>query len=567
MTTFSIQEHQNAKGFDVSFKTGSATIPDKESGYIISTGCGSGKTQSIKDLIKKKFEQGILYCVDTKSEASEMYKWVLKELVGFTSLRIEDVILLHGDNKNELREYKHNPELLMQKKVIILTHVRFWTDIINYFLIYRPKQEVPLFLGDFKTLMQRGDLRQYVIFDETPLFLKPFISFSSVMMGGFEEEKDGKCQCKSLEGIYSYYDKHVKDRAYDMFKGTDKLTRIKKETVFNCIPKYYDYWMALKNPERYSLNFYPKDLVQLGMKTHVLVYEGSGDILLSTSKAFTLIDIPQKYNSKVNFIPFEFNQKRDDKKFQETEAFDTYISNLATMIRKHNRTLVVVWKHLGAMKDDEGCGKSAYTKLVEEKLKAKGVDKELFEVIYYGSSDTKSTNKFRNCDAMILCGDWLIPTFKMEQINEAYEANICSDDYKLWYWSQLISRIGIRNHEGGTYNVYYSDDYDSSFIQNLDAYFNLNQFSHIQETEACNDWKQKLKDKTNFRKNHKQDIISLGEYDKNIADAIMYGNEYELKISLKEISKIVVRKGKRDWDSYKTLIEKLALLKIRVIKG
>jgi hypothetical protein len=219
------------------------------------------------------------------------------------------------------------------------------------------------------------------------------------------------------------------------------------------------------------------------------------------------------------------------------------------------------------MKDDEGCGKSAYAKLVEEKLKAKGVDKELFEVIYYGSSDTKSTNKFRNCDAMILCGDWLIPTFKMEQINEAYEANICSDDYKLWYWSQLISRIGIRNHDGGTYNVYYSDDYDSSFIQNLDAYFNLNQFSHIQETEACNDWKQKLKDKTNFRKNHKQDIISLGEYDKNIADAIMYGNEYELKISLKEISKIVVRKGKRDWDSYKTLIEKLALLKIRVIKG
>ena len=42
MTTFSIKEHQNAKGFDVSFKTGSATIPDQEGGYIISTGCGSG---------------------------------------------------------------------------------------------------------------------------------------------------------------------------------------------------------------------------------------------------------------------------------------------------------------------------------------------------------------------------------------------------------------------------------------------------------------------------------------------------------------------------------------------
>jgi hypothetical protein len=135
MTTFSIKEHSNAKGFDVSFKTGSATIPAQEGGYIISTGCGSGKTESIKDLIRKKYDHGVLYCVDTKCEATKIYKWVLSDLVGLTPLKQDDVVLLHGENKEELWEYKNNPELLMQKKVIILTHVRFWTDIINYFLI------------------------------------------------------------------------------------------------------------------------------------------------------------------------------------------------------------------------------------------------------------------------------------------------------------------------------------------------------------------------------------------------------------------------------------------------
>jgi hypothetical protein len=100
-----------------------------------------------------------------------------------TPLKQEDVVLLHGDNPEELREYYNNPELLMNKKVVILTHVRFWTDIINYFLIYQPKQPVQPFTGDFKGLMQRDDLREYIIFDETPIFLKPFCTIPKAMFG------------------------------------------------------------------------------------------------------------------------------------------------------------------------------------------------------------------------------------------------------------------------------------------------------------------------------------------------------------------------------------------------
>lgn len=564
MVNFQIKEHQNAKGFDVSFKTGSATIPDQEGGYIISTGCGSGKTESIKDLIRKKFEHGVLYCVDTKSEANRIHRWVLSDLVGLIPLKQDDVVLLHGDNPGELREYYNNPELLMQKKVVILTHVRFWTDIINYFLIYRPKHPVQPFIGDFAELMKRTDLRQYIIFDETPIFLKPFCTIPKAMFGNFVEENNGKWQCKSLKSMYRYYDKFVEGTEDDLFKTNNKLNSMKKETVLHCIPRYFDYWMALKAEKNYSINFYPKDLVQPGMKTHVLIYEGAGDILLGTSKAFTLIDLPNKYNSKVNFFPFNFVQKRKDKDFPSTDAFDSYISDLAGMIRKHTRTLVVVWKYLGKMKDgDEGSGISEYTQLIEEKLLEKGLLHSQFEVIYYGSSQTKSTNNYRDCDAMILAGNWGIPASKTKQIREAYLAETTDEEHNLWYFAQLVTRIGIRMHDGGEYHVYYSNDYSTSFIQKLNAYFNHNQFSHTRKFEAACDWIGKLKE-TDLYLSIQKGIVKLWEIDNNISTAILDGTGYELRTNFDELSKIFPKRPKKRC-KYTPLSEGLAKFKIKLI--
>ena len=564
MTTFSIKEHSNAKGFDVSFKTGSATIPDQEGGYIISTGCGSGKTESIKDLIRKKFEHGVLYCVDTKVEANRIHQWVLSDLVGLTPLKQDDVVLLHGDNPEELREYYNNPELLMQKKVVILTHVRFWTDIINYFLIYRPKQHVQPFIGDFGELMQRDDLREYIIFDETPIFLKPFCTIPKAMFGNFVEESNGKWQCRSLKSMYRYYNRFIEGTDEDLFKTNNKLNAMKKETVLNCIPRYFDYWLAMKEAKSYGINFYPKDLVQPGMKTHVLIYEGAGDILLGTSKAFTLIDLPNKYNAKVNFLPFAFNQKRKNKDFPATDEFDSYISNLAGTIRKHTRTLVVVWKYLGKMKDaDEGSGISEYTQLIEEKLLEKGLHHSQFEVIYYGSSQTKSTNDYRDCDAMILAGNWGIPASKTKQIREAYLAETTSDEHNLWYFVQLITRIGIRMHNGGKYRVYYSNDYNASFIQQLDDYFNKNQFSHNRKFEAACDWIGKLKEmKVDMRV--KREIVKLWDYDNNISSAILDGSGYDLRITLDKLYKLLPKHDKKR-AKYNKLSDALSLFKVNLI--
>ena len=133
---FNIEPHQNGPGFLMRLKTGEIDVPDDRGGYIISSGCGSGKTESIKSLIRNKYDDGILYCVDTREELDKMYNWIIDNLVN-SGLKREDVMIISSDDEHyiSLSEYKDNPEIIMQKKILLITHVRFWTDLINFFLI------------------------------------------------------------------------------------------------------------------------------------------------------------------------------------------------------------------------------------------------------------------------------------------------------------------------------------------------------------------------------------------------------------------------------------------------
>ena len=69
---FDIIPHPTGSGFRMKLKTGEIDVPDGCGGYIISSGMGSGKTESIKSLIRQKYDEGILYCVDTRDELKKM---------------------------------------------------------------------------------------------------------------------------------------------------------------------------------------------------------------------------------------------------------------------------------------------------------------------------------------------------------------------------------------------------------------------------------------------------------------------------------------------------------------
>lgn len=532
---------------------------------IVSPAMGSGKTESIKSLIRQKYEEGILYCVDTKEELKKMFLWIQEELVNDSSCSLNsgDVMIISSDPEwtHYLSLYRDNPEILVEKKVILITHVRFWTDLINYFLIYKPIVSMEAFDGDFKTLMTREDLRKYVIFDETPTFIKPFIEFDKPLLGVFgKTDTSGNIVCKTPEELSLYYDKFIRGTSLDFFKGNFKINRIKRDVVLKLIPCYYDSWLLSGKEKTAGITFYPIDLCpeSVDIKTHVLIFEEAGNILFKDSTRFRLLDVENKYNTVTEFKKLKFGLTRKE---DNPKLFNSFISRIAKLIKRP--TLVVCWKDIEGKEDKPGV--SEYAGRVRNALLKKKVDPGLLTVTYYGATDNKSTNSYRDIEQIILCGDWTLPNTESAKFRQAYGTSTDSQDQKDWYFSQLITRIGIRKHiEGETYTVYYTEDFDEKFIGRMDVYFNENKLAQKKSRQKQRDWMKKLEG-MKIRSNIKKEIISLARYDKKMQEAIVHEEEYTKEVTFSYLELVLMKKRAHERRKYKTLSDALAAMKITLL--
>ena len=558
---FDITPHSTGPGFRMRLKTGEIDVPDGRGGYIVSSGMGSGKTESIKSLIRHKHDEGILYCVDTKDELEKMFGWIVENLVVEGVLRMEDVMIISSDpgRADFLGQYRDNPGVLMEKKVILITHVRFWTDLINHFLIYKPQKEVEPFDGDFRTLMGRDDLRGYVIFDETPTFINPFVEFDRSMLGIFgKTDENGNIVCKPPEELGRYYDLFIRGGKNDLFNQAYRINRMKRDVVLGLIPKYYGSWV-MSDTDKVGITFYPVDLCPGGMtiSTHILIFEGAGNILFRGSTRFTLLDTESKYNTVTDFRRMDFGLSR--KCFDEA-GFGTFVKRIGRLIDKPS--LIVCWKDING--DDDGPGKSGYAERFRRLLVAEGVDPGLFTVTYYGATDNKSTNSYRDVEQILLCGDWNLPNTESAKIRRAYGTSTDPHSQKDWYFSQLITRIGIRKHiEGEVYTVWHTDDFDERFIERMDAYFNENRVIG-KASVSHNDWEKRLEG-MKIRSNIKEEIRLLARYDKDMQRAITMDSEYTKEVTFCYLEMIGIKRGKRERGRYKALIDVLKTMGINLV--
>lgn len=561
---FDIIPSTTGKGFTMQLNTGTIDVPDKSGGYIISSGCGSGKTESIKSLIRQKYNEGILYCVDTREELKKMYNWINSDLVDNKQgegLKSTDVMIVSSEREfaYSLDQYRDEPEILMEKKIILITHVRFWTDLINYFLVYQPKEKVTPFDGNFNKLMQRKDLRGYILFDETPTFIKPFIELNISILGMFgKTDNKGNIVCKSPEEIRKYYDRFMKEKNDDPFNHKYRIDRIKRDVALNLIPKYYDSWM-MHNSDKVSITFYPVDLCpeSIEISTHILVYEGAGDLLLKNSKSFKLLDVEHKYNSTTEFKKIEFGIIRKGE--QDEDKFNSFMDRVSGLIVKPS--LVVCWKDING--EESESGKSEYMEKVRSELLKRGVNSSFLHLTYYGAADNKSTNNYRDIEQIILCGNWSLINAETAKIRRAYGTDTTSQEHKEWYFSQLITRIGIRKHQVGNYSVFYTDDFDESFIRKMDAYFNENRILNSGNRKQ-KDWEKKL-DGMKIRKNIRKEILVLAKYDKSMRNAIEMEQEYTKEVTFDYLEMIGIARDRRERRKYKTLSDVLKKMKIELV--
>ena len=560
---FNVDFHGDG-GFTMNLKNGKIDVPETQDCYAISTGCGSGKTECCKSIIRQKHSEGILYCVDTIAELDKMYRWIIdnKDDIGIKS---SDVIIISSDERHRVftKEYRDNPEILLSKQVVLITHPRFWTDLINYFLIYRPTDNDYSFRGDFKALMTRDDLRRYVIFDETPVFIKPFFTMPKGLLGEFTDHNNGVWQCKSRDEIGEYYKKFIQGSGLDPFQNPDyRINRIKRDVVLDLIPRYFDRWIHNDNDE-VGITFTPLCLCQPVIKSHILIMEGAGNVLFQDSRYYKLLDVTDKYNSKVMFEEFDFGMQR--RKDLDKNAYSGYIKWLARRLRSNQRggkkTLVVVWKNHG--KDANDSDTKYYEDVVADLGKMR-IARDSYRVIYYGSSESKSTNEFREYSEVILCGKWGIVNSETSKFKQNYGVSISNSHHKLWAYIQLLCRIGIRMHQGGEFTVLYSSDFSKQWISQLKAYFENKPLFILSglDTDRCPDWLERKMDNEGISERRKKEILNLCEW---LGDKILLPLQQDsvakIDISLDDIHKIIKRSRKKKHE-YKNVISDLSKLGI-----
>ena len=557
---YNVTIHTSGDGFEINLANGKVNVPDTNGCYVISTGCGAGKTESIKSLIRQKANSGIVYCVDTISELQKMYQWIKDNLCSIGVLSENDVVCISSDLKNcqELKKYKDNPSNLTTKKVILLTHIRFWTDLINYFVVYNPTSpQEPPFDCDFQKLMARNDLRKYIIFDETPLFIEPFVTIPKCFLAVFgKQDKKGEWHCIGRKEMDNRYDKFIKNSPQDLFKDSSELSKIKRKVALDMIYKNYDCYMKKASPKCIDITFKPIMLCQPTTNSHILIYEGVGDVLFQGSKSYQTIDIKTpKYDGKMFFHQIT-KKKRRYESYSDKDKKDVADIITKQIDSLYGKTLVVVWQTVGENARDKGdINTSAFVEDLKKRINASNY----YDITYFGSNLTKSTNQFRDFDNIILWGAWHIIKQDTIKFRDCYGTLTDNTEHLMWYYIQLLCRIGIRNHNlnNKVYRVYYTDDYDANLIKRLDDYFkNLYQSKTTKQIMEM-----KLKNK-GIRKSAFKNIIQLADNNAKIKNAIMNDKPYSLSMTLKQLyNKVPIGKTMKK-DNYKSFIENLNKLGI-----
>lgn len=542
----SVIKHGAGQGMDITFLNGKVSIPDEYGGYTVSCGCGGGKTTAITQIIWQNSDQGVVYLVDTVAELEKMYNSLLKLIAKYpmAGLTKDDIFCIRA-NRNEkdgdddtynkqLKAFKNDVSIIHRKKILLLTHVRFFSTLTPDFLMYSDDPDAKFeFDGDFGNLMKSDNIRKYILIDETPNQWLSVARISRLMLRAITDDPLKPGDKRPFKANYiDVYEECCEGGEYDILKGSSQFKKQRKDTILKAIPYELVNWEDTRD-QFFQMYFLPSHLIQVGMKCHVLLFEGVGDVLLKDSRKFKLIETPgQKYNATVKCDSIRLSRERKEK-FTD-DAVDKYVSDLSVALDKYDKkdkTLVVCWKDIRGLEDDRrGESKFASTLQTEIDKKYKGV-----KVIYHGSTDTKSTNEFKDYKNIVFLGEWSVGNNDITQTRQAYGIDLANDRWQFYYYIQAICRIGIRKHKGGKFNVCFSDDHNPAFIDMLRRYFNDNDPYVKPKKKEVNPLiaiAESLDDR------YKKSFWNLTKYSKDIEATLIDGKSIKLTIPIDDLAKI-----------------------------
>jgi hypothetical protein len=578
------------------FLNGSLQVPDLPGGYVVASGCGSGKTTAIKQLISQKYREGILYSAATIEECNKMYEFCKDLVLSINNpmiLGLDDIIVLHSNYKSEgtdINTWVNNPEDISKKRIVICTHNKLLKEDLRLLM----KVRIPSFTTDdyygsamLPTVEGDGKLlypRRYILIDELPTIQSTKYEITKSLLKivarrVLDEIHDSNGNLISFNGakfvkpesfseLKLYYD-NIPDKLKFSF-GTDPKN-MKKEKLLSMIYRNFDRFMS-SNDDRFIISDNISEMLVPGMTSTILLFDGTGDLtftkdnFMNNHMRFNVVNLQGKrYNSRVFIEKFEFKTKRylgRLKPGQLIENINSIIENvnkLEELILRNKKTLVITWK---CFKDNDQSSENipdeSLLNLEDKDLLEvrasninlcnyyknkllKKVHEDRFDVIYYQSGLDKATNQFKDYDSVIFLGEFHVPEYVISEFRNTYRTDTKSINYQAYQVIQAICRTHIRKHDGLNINVYFSEDWNDNLLRGLNEYFNgpsnmLNINSNLRIVDESLRF---------IRSGWKDSIDKLIEYDPELKLRLINGELYTINLTLSKIYEILPMSEKK----------------------
>ena len=362
-------------------------VPMRCGGFCIASGCGSGKTTVIKDIIRQKWSEGILYTAATIRECNEMYDWIVKNLVGKILnnkvLSEDDIILLHSESNNGMDTLLENPEDISKKSIIICTHYKFlheYPEILlknDFNIRHWSNPQTGLRRAVTNTLID-GTMyippRQYVLIDEMPTCDMVKAKIEKPLMAILMKREvtnivrmtnpEGKSVILNSKSVYSKYDDfELMESAYnEQAKGTSLSLRpetgkpideFRTRMPLEALYENFDIYNPDNEVKDVTVKYNITDLLLADIDTRFWLFDGTGDLTYGGSAKFSVRSVNKKYSSPVRFIKIPINSNRYIKgsyilnnEDNVLKQLDENCDQLIDLINKNGKTLIVTWKNL-----------------------------------------------------------------------------------------------------------------------------------------------------------------------------------------------------------------------------
>ena len=540
----------------INLKNCSVELPDDVGNFILSTGCGSGKTYWLERFILAHYMEGMLIVVDSIVSANTLHSH-LQNLLG---LAATDMMLIHSQANYDVQNvFGNTPEEVTKKKVLIITNVRLYTEYPPVYLLYNINGVVlSPFDGDWIKLMNNPNTRRWIIIDEIPGFIQKYATVSKLHLGVLgADDGNGGYKAKEFVAMRKDYNTFIANTDAALFSTATSLGKLKTESALYIIERKYSSMMKVQGDA--AIQFSPCDFQTT--KSLVLIMEGAGNILFKDSSIYQLIDISNKYRAKADFNSFNVpNLSRRSSNHQELikSMVKAVVAILASV---KGKTLIACWNDFkgedkGITSDNQESKDSPIIASLSDELTKANISQDLYSIIYYGSAESKAVNDFKDYSSIILLGKWSLPvSTSSEKFNKAFLTNTTLTRYMLWEYIQLITRIGIRQDKD--INVFYTDDHNKDFILTLEKYFNQN---ILDIPEEHIDWRDKVKKLKNGKRVISQ-IERLSQRFPYIPQMIAEGNQNKtINISLKEVNNLIGKtKKRRDYKHLISILQKFGI--------